>query len=48
MGEVDLSIFGLKLVVVGFQVTIFGRFVFGSVLLAIVGGVISLFGLFVR
>ncbi|MFC6954777.1 hypothetical protein [Halorubellus litoreus] len=42
------SMIGLKLMVLGIQMAVFARFLFQSALLMILGGVVTVSGLFVR
>jgi|AntDeeMinimDraft_5_1070356.scaffolds.fasta_scaffold01349_12 hypothetical protein len=44
----QMSIIGLKMMVLGIQVAIFARFIFRSSLMMLLGGVITVIGMFVR
>lgn len=46
--DLDLSIIGLKMMVLGVQMTIFGRFLLQSEVVALLGGAVVLGGLFIR
>jgi hypothetical protein len=44
----DRSITGLKVMVLGTQMALFGRFILQSVLVMLLGGALTVIGLFVR